>query len=211
MKFTSRLLLLSFLLLGCVTFSASASVIPVANASFEMHGPLISCGPGCFYNLGPIPDWTIAGTGEAGSWHPISAFPPPDGSFIAYSNGGTISQMLTTSLTPNTTYTLSVYVGHRPDGLADGFTIALDAGTTVLKSLSGYNGFFPLGTFEDEILTFTTGATVAPGDLSIVLTSDGQQVDFDNVRLTASTVPEPASLSLLAGGFGLLIFVFRRR
>ena len=65
--------------------------------------------------------------------------------------------------------------------------------------------------FADETVTFTSGATVAPGDLRIVLTSDGPQADFDNVRLTASTVPEPSSLSLLAGGLGLLLYARRRR
>jgi hypothetical protein len=44
-----------------------------------------------------------------------------------------------------------------------------------------------------------------------VLTSTGQQTDFDDVSLTASAIPEPASLSLLAAGCGLMLFVFRRR
>jgi len=61
-------------------------------------------------------------------------------------------------------------------------------------------------------LTFTSGSILPTGDLSIVLTSGGEQVDFDNVTLSATTAsPEPASLTLLAIGLGLMIFVFRRR
>jgi hypothetical protein len=210
LKFTSISVFLSILVLGCVAAPARADVVPVQNASFEMTSSLTPCGTGCFFNLGPIPDWTIKGTGQAGSWHPTAAYPPPDGSFIAYSNGGTISQTLSTLVMPNTTYMLSVDIGHRPDGFGNGFAVELDAGGVPLKSISGFNASIPLGTFINETLTFTTGPA-ASGDLGIVLTSDGPQIDFDNVRLTASTVPEPASLSLLAGGLGLLIFVFSRR
>src|ERR1700731_128862 len=93
-------------------------MVPIQNTSFEATNPLVDtclCGP---FNLGPIPSWTITG-GEAGSWQPSSASfmsPLPDGgSKVAYSNGGAISQTLTTSLAPNTTYTLSADIGHRLD------------------------------------------------------------------------------------------------
>ena len=220
MKFTSLSALLSILILGSLAAPAWAD-ITVMNASFEMTStplPLASsCGTGCSFNVGPIPDWTIVGQG--GSFQPNSAIfnlPLPDGSIIAYSNGGTISQTLAASLTPNTTYNLSVDVGFRLNGAVDitNYSIALYAGSTLLASLppSTSNGVIPIGTFADETVTFTSGATVAPGDLRIVLTSGGQQADFDNVRLTTtSLIPEPSSLSLLAGGLGLLLFVFRRR
>jgi hypothetical protein len=170
------------------------------------------------YSIGSIPGWTITG-GVAGSWQPTAVsfpLPLPDGITVAYSNGGIISQTLTSSLIPDTTYVLSVDVGHRldgPNGFATNYTIALYAGSTLLASLppGTSNGIIPMGTFADETLTFTTGATVASGDLSIVLSSAGPQADFDNVRLTASTVPEPGSLSLLAGGLGLLLYARRRR
>ena len=68
------------------------------------------------------------------------------------------------------------------------------------------------GTFLDQSLIYTSGAVPPSGELEIVLSTVGpQQVDFDNVRLTASTVPEPSSLSLLAGALGVMFFVFRRR
>ena len=211
MKFTSLFAVLSILALGSIAAPAWADAIPVQNASFEITSTLIACGSGCFFNFGPIPDWTTTSPGPAGSWHPTSAYPPPDGSFIAYSNGGTISQTLSTMLAPNTTYTLIVAVGDRPDGFTNTYTIALDAGGIVLNSRSGSSAAITPGTFADQTVTFTTGASVPAEDLAIVLTSDGQQIDFDNVRLTASTVPEPSSLSLLAGALGVMFLALRLR
>jgi hypothetical protein len=205
---------LSILVLGSIAAPARAD-ITVLNPSFEITNPLnIPCGIplNCSYNFGPIPDWTL--TGQGGSWHPSSTFynlPLPDGSIVAFSNGGTISQTLTTSLAPDTTYMLSVDVGHRLDGYITDCSIALYAGSTLLNSFSASNGIIPIGTFADETVTYTSGATVLPGDLSIVLTSDGQQADFDNVRLTESTVPEPSSLSLVAGALGIMFLALRRR
>ena len=215
MRSTVLFLLLVVVTLGAIAAPAKADAVAIQNASFEITNPLTStCGPGCAFNSGPIPDWTI--TGQGGSFQPNSAIlnlPLPDGTIIAYSNGGTISQTLAASLTPNTTYTLSVDVGFRLNGAVDvtNYSIALFAGSTLLNSFSASNGIIPIGTFADETVTYTTGATVLPGDLSIVLTSDGQQADFDNVRLTASTVPEPSSLSLLAGALGIMFLALRRR
>jgi hypothetical protein len=68
-----------------------------------------------------------------------------------------------------------------------------------------------MGTFATQSLDFTSNATVPSGNLSIVLSSAGPQSIFDNVRLTATSVAEPGSLTLLAAGLGLALFVFRRR
>ena len=218
MKFTSLFVLLLILVLGSVVVPARAD-ITVMNPSFEVTNPLtLLCGSGCAFNFGPIPDWTL--TGQGGSFQSNSSIfnlPLPDGSsIVAYSNGGTISQTLTgTTLTPDTIYKLSVDVGFRLNGAVDvtTYSIALYAGGVLLASLppGTSNDVIPIGTFADETVTYTSGATVLPGDLSIVLSSDGQQADFDNVRLTASTIPEPSSLSLMAGALGLLFVVFRRR
>ena len=214
MKLTFTLFLfLSLVVLSCTTVSpAFADTIAVNNPSFEITNPLnIPCGVGCAYNNGPIPGWTSVG-GEQGSWQPSSAYfssPVPNGSIVAYSNFGTISQTLTASLIPNTTYNLTVDVGHRLDGLVNNYMIELFAGTTLLQSLSGSNGVITPGTFAAESLTYTSGSVVPSGNLDIVLFTAGPQVDFDNVQLTNS-VPEPASLTLLAAGLGLILF-FRRR
>jgi hypothetical protein len=54
---------------------------------------------------------------------------------------------------------------------------------------------------------------VLPGQLLGIAFSNPWpvQLNYDNVQLSASPVPEPGSLALLATGLGLLFFVFRRR
>jgi hypothetical protein len=228
LKSTVLFLFLLIVLVGFVPAVTFANAITVQNASFEITNPLdTSCGSGCAYNLGPIPDWTITPAGPAdpithlnqlGSFQPgsLDYLALPDGPTVAYSDGGTISQTLTgTTLLANTVYVLSVDVGHRLDRgelvLVTDYSIALYAGDTLLNSFSASNGLIPIGTFANETLTFTSGATVPTGDLRIVLSSAGLQTNFDDVTLAATDTPEPASLTLLAAGLGLMILVFRRR
>lgn len=189
------------LCLGFAGKPALADQLSIQNASFETTNPLTfpCAGSGCGFNFGPIPGWTI--TGQSGSWQPSSFYynlPLPDGNIVAYTNGGTISQTLTgIPALPNTFYTLSVFIGHRLDGFANNFSIALDAGSTTLCSFSGSNSGITSGTFADETCTFQTGSVVPTGDLSIVLTGAGAQIDFDNV--TVGT-PEPSSVLLTGSG-----------
>ena len=196
--------------------AAWADGVPVQNASFETTNALTSsCGLGCAFNNGPIPDWTITGAGGGGSFQPSTTFfnlPLPNGSIIAYSNGGTISQILGVTVQPDSTYTLSVYVGDRLDGEVANYSIALDDGSATLCSTpSASNGAITPGTFAEVTLTCSTGATVAPGDLAIVLTSVGTQSDFDNVALNVVQAPEPASYLLLLIGLGAMVVFFRYR
>lgn len=193
------------------------SVIAIQNASFETYNPWTSpCGTGCAYNYGLIPGWTSTGAG--GSWEPNSTYfstPPPDGNIIAFTNG-TISQDLGVTLLSNSIYTLSVFVGDRLDGDSGVYSIAIDAGGTMLDSLSGSSSSIPAGTFADETFTFSTGSTVTPGDLSIILSNlSGGQADFDNVSLTvapSTAAPEPTSLVLLVAGVAFLgLFSLLRR
>jgi hypothetical protein len=184
---------------------ASADTLPVQNASFETALPFThTCGVACGWNTGPIPNWTL--TGDGGSFRPDSSsfnLPLPDGSIIAYINDGTISQTLTgTSLLSNAIYNLTVAVGQRFETLPTDFSMAVFAGSTLLGQFNGSTKDFKLGTFVDQSLSFSTGSTVAPGDLSIVLTSVGgvgKQGDFDNVRFTVAT-PEPSALGLMVAG-----------
>jgi len=219
LKFTALALFLCILVLGCTTSSTFANSIPIQNFSFETNLPLVYTSPGVgTWNIGPIPGWTTTG-GVGGSWQPgpVAFSSVPDGSMVAYSNGASISQTLTSSLAANSLYTLTVAVGNRLDAvvnsLATTYLIQLFAGNTLLNSITGSNTLIPLGTFMDVSFNYMSGVTLPAGNLSIVLSSVGPQSVFDNVRLTATptSVSEPGSLTLLAGGLGLALFVFRRR
>jgi hypothetical protein len=213
---------LAFCLLASGAWGDSVSI---QNPSFEITNPLDQpcTGSTACFNAGPIPGWSSP-AGGFGSFAPTSSFfslPLPDGSIVAYTNGGgPLSQTLAgISLLPNSVYTLSVDVGRRFDVIAANYSLNLLDGSSVFcTSGSNSNGSITAGTFADITLTCATGATVPGGFLGIELTGDGRQIDFDNVRLdvTASTVatPEPSALALTFVGLlvsGLFFVLSRRR
>jgi hypothetical protein len=216
---------LAFCLLASGAWGDSISI---QNASFEVTNTLdqsAGCNTGstaCFNN-GPVPGWTTP-SGGFGSFAPNSTFfnlPLPDGSIVAYTNGGTLEQTLAgISLLPNSVYTLSVDVGRRLDhNSGNNYSLSLLDGTNVFcTSGSNSNGSITAGTFQDVTLQCATGATVPGGFLGIELTGDGNQLDFDNVRLDVSTstvsTPEPSALALTSVGLlvsGLFFVLSRRR
>jgi len=187
---------------------AWADNIPVTNASFEAFNTLIYSSSAGSWNIGPIPGWTT--TGVTGSFQPSSSefSSIPGGSIVAFTNGGSISQDLGVGLAANTSYTLSVFVGDRLDGANGNYTIALDAGSTTLCTFSGNSASITPGTWMDETCNYQSGSILTPGDLSVVFSSQGTQLDIDKVSVAT---PEPGSLALLAVGLLSLCVVLRRK
>ena len=139
------------------------------------------------------------------------------------------------TLTANTTYTLSFSVdGHAGllntgIGITPTFTVEMldgsgnplvSSGGSQLVNLVGLLGSNTGGS-GTITLTFTTGATVAPGAISLdfagssvlntsVLTIGNQNfATVSNLSLTAAPVPEPGSMVLF--GLGVLVVLRRHR
>ena len=189
------LLAATLVLAGPHSNLALADLLTVVNPSFEAQ--ILSDGG---FSVGSPTGWTA--TNFTGIFNPATAHFPgeaPDGFNTAFSNGGDISQTLNSAVTENTAYTLLVEVGNRLDLpfplyrvqlLADGVLLAEDN-----NSLSPGNGEFLTSTVEFEALA---GNPSLGGTLEIRLRGTGTQTNFDNVRLDATTIPEPSALSLLA-------------
>jgi hypothetical protein len=183
--------------------AAHAGSITITNNSFETlpnSGLNIGCGGTCAYDIGPITGWTT--TGQTGQWITGGYAGNPnafDGSVVAYINGpGSISQNVGTAVA-GVTYDLGAEVLARTD-LPEAGMVQLWIGGVLVATASTVDA--GNGTWNLETLQYTADAAQAGETLTIVLTANGSQGDFDDITLNAT--PEPSSLLLL--GTGLLGF-----
>ena len=187
-----------------VAGNANAGSIFVENASFEA----LELADGASLRSAPE-GWTLI-EGAFGTFNPLAiSFPGvPDGENTAYSNGGTIAQVLAAVLEANTVYTLEVELGNRPETPFPGFAVQLWAGNSLLAE--DVSSFEPPGQgFTTSVVTYVAlpGDTVAGQSLEIRLVSFGIQVNFDDVKLYGAPLPAPGALAL----FGLAGLGCRRR
>lgn len=202
---------------------ARADWISVQNAGFE--SPDLPDG----IWTGSIPDWEFASApnGAGGVFNPPSSRfsgQAPEGQNVAWSANREIFQTLNDVLLADTEYTLQVKVGDALYSAYDGYEIRLyayhDATTRVLLAEDNTTATPADGTFETATLSFTTGSSHAElgQQLQISLfanqgTNPTSQAYFDDVRLDATTIPEPTCvvglLSMLL--VGLVGYVWRRR
>lgn len=200
-----------------------ASPITVQNYSFETDSPPNYPPWYTYTNYGSsnyhISDWTLSGSHDQGTFIPtipgkLYKTSLPDGSHMAYSNGGTISQTLSATLTANVVYTLQVYVGDRLDSNFPGYAVELYAGSNLLSvenSLTPTRGQWLLSSQTYN----ATGSSPGLGEaLTIKLVGNyvaGEQVNFDYVTLDASSVPLPSTVLLLGSGMVGLLALRRRK
>jgi hypothetical protein len=137
--------------------------------------------------LGTATGWTVAGGGvfEVGGFG-AAGISATEGDQDAYLGTGSMSQVLSDVLTAGTTYTLMVDVGDRADAGFPGYSVALYAGGALLAQ---ENSLVLSSEWDTSTVTYAaTGAEVGIGQpLEIRLQSLGDQTQFDNVRLTATT------------------------
>ena len=131
-----------------------------------------------------------------------------------------LTQTLSSTLQLSTAYTMNVGVGNFRPSVGDpwdftgfpGYRVELRAGGELLAADN--NTLLPSeGTFLTSTVSFTTGSLHlnAGQALSIHLVSlngPGVEVNFDDVRLVATPVPEPSSVLVIAG---IACSVFIRR
>jgi hypothetical protein len=170
-----------------------ANIVTVNNFSFEdgaTSGPGGGTLPVAWTQAGSI-NWCLVASGTYDTL--------PEGSnFFALNEGpsdstGGICQDVG-PLLANTTYTLTVALGHHPGFRNSPGIISLLNGTnytgTLLASASGIPDAG--GTWQDYSVSYTTGDTVS-GHLTVALTvapASTWQGHFDNVRLTKATAPD---------------------
>lgn len=135
-------------------------------------------------------------------------------------------QTLTATLQTNTRYTLTVEVGNMANDPSPsntfvftgfpGYRVDLLAGGQVIASDN--NTLLPAeGTFLTSQVSLSIGAShvLAGQALGIRLVNlnagPGIEVNFDNVRLDATAIPEPATVASLFGAATLALAVLRRR
>jgi hypothetical protein len=200
----------------------AANPITVSNFSFEnLNGPLMNtdCGVACAYNMnGMIPDWNVQTTPgkNSGQWQPGSSSGNtlyldyvPNGTTVAYSDSGTISQSVGNISAANLLYTLLVDVGLRKDpGAALGQVALIIDSMPIMASVVGAAPV--AGGFSTYMATFTSSVTDIGKPIVIQLSSTAYQGVFDNVRLFDSA-PEPATTVLVGCGIAAVALLARRR
>jgi hypothetical protein len=194
--------------------SAVANPIFITNFSFEnlpVGGLTNPCGAGCSYsfNVG-IPGWISSG--GQGQLEPgaVPVFNSvPDGTVVAFSNGGTISQTVGPIVQLGVVYTLLVDLGKRSDTPFTSSAALLINGNTYAAT-----GATPTsGDWSTFTATYTGLAADVGQAITIQLGASGVQGVFDNVRLDDSlrtTTPEPGVMSMFAGGLGAMVLLSRR-
>ena len=190
--------------------AAYAANVPVVNASFELPG--VNATPP-FVTSGVIQGWQVGGVG--GVWAPLhfpGTYTPPSGQQVGYTGPGSGSIIFQDvgPVVPGADYTLSVEVGQRGDFPLFDYRLLLGvwgpgghdlATATVFAQASDGAGSPPPGSFIPVTLTGTDPTNLA-GDLVIFLEGGnsaafgtGGQAGWDNVALSVTTIPEPASLA----------------
>lgn len=179
-------------LLALFFFAFPLAAQTIQNGSFEQTPVPVGT-----WNFGPIPGWQFSN--GTGLWQPSTQYfsSALDGKTVAWISNGSISQDLGAPGQANANYSFTVYVGHRSDGYATPFTISVAAGGGVFCITSGASSsVIPFGTIMPFVLKCPIGPTPTVGNLVLTISSQGSQLDVDNVTVTSDAPPPPLVISL---------------
>lgn|GEM_PF-2919696 len=234
MKRTS--LFVSFVAAFLAAVPLQAAVVAVQNPSFE--SPLVTQNGG-FYQTGTPDSWTATNfvaqyfersdnggfTGQPGITGANSQYLADD---IAGGAVGLLTQDLGIQFLPNTSYSVDLAGGHRTNFLGASMLFGLRSSTNTSADLAGATiGFLDENSLANStfvfasaaganggVFTFTTGASAPPGNIVAFISNavNGSQTRLhaDSFTATATAVPEPAGLSIMALGLVSLLAVRRR-
>lgn len=229
--------LLAFAAVAVVTLSGIAKADPLAVANFSFEDPDAAGS----YVVGLPTDWLDNGaSGPFVEDCGAVGFSGCDGAQYGGLDGGEIYQDLGVPFAPYTKYTVDVATAHRSGfthgtlefGLYDSGAIGTELATAGFADIQGVwsgsgnpDGDDMFNVMRDasalaaigsgalgQPFTFTTGATAPGGNVAVFLRSPGgARVDFENVRVDATEIPEPATGALVVIGCGLVGAMLRRR
>ena len=169
------------------------------------------------------PDTTTYSSGSAADGSNASGLnttPKSANSFYAL-NAYIYQDLSSVTLVAGTTYTMTVAIGRRLSTRNPMDSIYLELATsagTILNTTTITGTSLTANSWTDETVTYTATAATAGQTLRLILGVSSAaatvqaSTDFDNVRLTSATVPEPGTLALLGAGFiGLIAYAWRKR
>jgi hypothetical protein len=214
---------------GAITASLQTHAASITVPNFNFEANALADGQ---IGSSLIAGWTFAGSSNSfGTYNPSidyytnsSITDPPNSGVIGTMNGARVAYIFNSTgagasitasgqhtVVTGETYLLTVAIGQR-NATQQSFsrvTLSLWDGDSLLAS-SDVTTAPALGSFGDASLSYTAQAVDA-GNLRIQLSvpANTNYADFDNVRLSVTPVPEPATLGLMA--LGVAVVASRRR